>query len=80
MRGVYTYSELPDVPTIGRIDLAYTTSSRAERSAAIEARVDEGTLYLTNAARVASRSSSSPTGSAASTSLSFRWATPRRGE
>ena len=51
MRGVYTYtsSELPEVPTVAGIDLAYTTSARNDRSVAVEAQIDDGVIYLVGA-------------------------------
>ena len=49
MRGVHTYVEAPDLAPVAGIDLAYTTSARNDRSVAIEARIEAGVIYLTNA-------------------------------
>ena len=49
MRGVHTYVEAPDLAPVAGIDLAYTTSARNDRSVAIEARVEDGVIYLTQA-------------------------------
>lgn len=49
MRGVHTYVEAPDLAPVAGIDLAYTTSARNDRSVAIEARVEAGVIYLTQA-------------------------------
>ena len=49
MRGVHTYVEAPDLAPVAGIDLAYTTSARNDRSVAIEARIEDGVIYLTQA-------------------------------
>ena len=51
MREVYTYrdDDIPeDAVPVAAIDLAYTTSSRADRSALVEGLVAGDTLYVTN--------------------------------